>query len=349
MSNPPTAKRVLVIDDESEIVSFILQLLSRRGYEACGLSDARAAMKALSEFHPEVCILDFKMPHKLGSEILDAIKEADPTIEVIFLTAENETSLAVDLMKRGAIDFLLKPVELNQLSMSVERAFEHRRLVKENEAYRLHLEQLVAEKTSALNDALNSITAVHSATLQALSMALDFRDQSTSGHSSRVADLTAGAAKSMGVEGPALVQIEHGALLHDIGKLKIPDRVLWKPERLNEEEWTIMKRHAQYGFEFLRHLEWLKEAAELVLSHHEKYDGSGYPRGLVGEDIPFGARVFAIVDAVDAMMYQRPYNKPISFKAASAEVRRCAGVHFDPHLVEPTLNFLSSQLPEAMM
>src|SRR4051812_11729533 len=229
--------RILVIDDETEIVAFICELLLLRGYEVRGLSDAREAMNTLRSFQPDVCILDFRMPYVSGAVILDAIKQADRTIEVIFLTAQDETSLAVDLMKRGAIDFLLKPVELNQLSLSVGRAVEHRRLVKENEAYRVHLEQLVAEKTKALNEALSTLTQVHSATLDALSMALDYRDQSTSGHSRRVADLTVGAARSMGVSGAALVQIEHGALLHDIGKLKIPDKILWKPDKLDEEEW----------------------------------------------------------------------------------------------------------------
>src|ERR1041384_1327122 len=167
-SSDISLNRVLVVDDESEIVSFIRELLGRRGYAARGVSDPRDAMRAVMEFRPDVCILDFKMPHVLGSALLDSIKAADSTVEVIFLTAESETSLAVDLMKRGAIDFLMKPVELNQLSVSVARAMEHRRLVMENAAYRLHLEQLVAEKTVALNEALSNMTAVQSATLQGL-------------------------------------------------------------------------------------------------------------------------------------------------------------------------------------
>jgi putative nucleotidyltransferase with HDIG domain len=252
-------------------------------------------------------------------------------------------------MKRGAIDFLLKPVELNQLSLSVSRAMEHRRLVKENEAYRSHLEKLVAEKTRALNEALSHLSHVHSATLDALSMALDFRDQSTSGHSRRVADLTAGAAKAMGADGASLVQIEHGALLHDIGKLKIPDSILWKPGKLDDDEWKTMRRHAEYGYEFLRNLEWLSDAADLVYCHHEKFDGSGYPRGLRGEDIPYGARVFAIVDTIDAMIYQRPYNRPVTFKVAAEEVRRCSGTQFDPTMIEPTLAFLETQIPKELL
>jgi len=340
----PTAK-ILVVDDEPEIVAFIRELLVSRGYMVLALSDSLEASSRLQSFRPDVCVLDFRMPHRSGAELLDIIKKQDSRTEVIFLTAQDETSLAVDLMKRGALDFLLKPVELNQLLLSISRALEHRRLIIENENYRLSLEQLVIEKTRALNEALTSLEHVHSATLDALSLALDFRDQSTSGHSRRVADLTAGSASTFGIQGAPLVQIEHGALLHDIGKLKIPDSILWKPAELDDEEWKLMQRHAEYGFDFLSNIEFLKGAADIVYAHHEKYDGTGYPRGLRGDDIPFGARIFAIVDSVDAMIYKRPYNNPISFEEAAGEVRRCAGTQFDPALVDPTLAYLSGQVP----
>jgi putative nucleotidyltransferase with HDIG domain len=343
------SNKILVVDDEPEIVSFIRELLIHRGYDVTGTSDSRQSMDLFKSFHPDVCILDFRMPHISGSVVLDSFKQTDPTVEVIFLTAEDETTLAIDLMRRGAIDFLLKPVELNKLSLAVSRAMEHRRLVTENEAYRRHLEHLVAEKTKALNEALSTLTHVHSSTLDALSLALDYRDQSTSGHSRRVADLTAGAARAMGVEGDALVQIEHGALLHDIGKLKIPDSILWKPSSLDDEEWKTMRCHAEYGFQFLNHLAWLSDAAEIVYCHHEKFDGTGYPRQLRGSQIPFGARVFAIVDTVDAMIYKRPYNKPVKFEAACLEVRRCAGTQFDPELVEPTLAYLAKAIPKHLL
>src|SRR6516162_11959328 len=274
--------RILVVDEEPEIVAFIRELLISRGYEVLGLSDSREASARFDSFHPDACLFDFRMPHHSGADLLDMIKKKDPRIEVLFLTAQDEASLAVDLMKRGATDFLLKPVEVNQLLLSIGRAIEHRRLVIENEIYRLLLEQLVLEKTRALNEALTSLNHVHSATLDALSLALDYRDQSTSGHSRRVADLTAGAAQAMGVRGPALVQIEHGALLHDIGKLKIPDKILWKPSALDADEWKTMRSHAEYGYQFLRNLAWLSDAAEIVYCHHEKFNGSGYPRGLRG-------------------------------------------------------------------
>jgi putative nucleotidyltransferase with HDIG domain len=339
--------RLLVVDDDPEIVAFVRELLISRGYEVVGLSDPREVALQLDQFRPDACVFDFRMPHRTGADLLDIVKEKDPKVEVIFLTAQDEASLAVDLMKRGAADYLLKPVELNQLLLAIGRALEHRRLIIENEQYRLHLERLVLEKTQALNGALTSLNHVHMATLDALSTALDFRDQSTSGHSRRVADLTSGAAKNLGIKDSALVQVEHGALLHDIGKLKIPDSILWKPAKLNDEEWLTMRRHPEYGYEFLSKVEFLRGAAEIVYSHHEKYDGTGYPRKLRGEQIPIGARVFMIVDTVDAMIYKRPYNTPVSFQEAAAEVRRCAGTQFDPDVIEPTLAYLGDNIPQS--
>ena len=247
--------RILVIDDETEIVTFLRELLVYRGYEVEGLSDSRQALHTFQAFRPDLCILDLRMPHFSGSVLLDNFKAADPTVEVIILTAQHETALAVDLMKRGAIDFLAKPMVLSALELSVTRAIDHRLLVKQNETYRLHLEQLVAEKTKALDDALSRLTHTHSVTLDTLSMALDFRDHSTSGHSRRVADLTVGVAGSLGIIGDDCVQIKYGALLHDIGKLKIPDSILLKPGPLEDDEWEAMKRHPEYGYEFLRSIE----------------------------------------------------------------------------------------------
>jgi len=338
-------QRVLVVDDEVEVSNFVRELLTLGGYETMSLIDPRLALATFDSFRPDLCILDFRMPHLSGASLLDTFKKRDPSVEVIFLTAEDETSLAVDLMRRGSIDFLLKPVEVTHLLRSVNRALEHRRLLRENEAYRTHLEKLVEEKTHALNDALRKLTLVHSGTLDALALALDYRDQSTSGHSRRVARLTVAVSRRYGVEGDALLQIEHGALLHDIGKLKIPDRILLKPSSLNETERLTMQKHAEYGHELLSNIEFLKGAAELVLSHHERFDGSGYPRGLRGTEIPLGARIFAVIDAVDAMIYKRPYNAPVTFREAAGEIRRCSGTHFDPDLVPLILEVLERHVP----
>jgi putative nucleotidyltransferase with HDIG domain len=193
---------------------------------------------------------------------------------------------------------------------------------------------------------LPRLTIAQNETLEALARALDYRDQSTSGHSRRVANLTVSVARTYGVDSDALQEIEHGALLHDIGKLRVPDSILWKPSSLDATEWITMKEHPHYGYEMLRDLEFLSGAAELVLSHHEKFDGTGYPRGLRGEQISLGARIFCIVDAVDAMIYKRPYNQPVPFSEAAAEIRRCSGTHFDPDLVSIGIEVLEAQIPK---
>ena len=183
----------------------------------------------------------------------------------------------------------------------------------ENTAYKLNLEKLVEERSRALSDALRDLNELHGATLETLATAIDLRDQGTSGHSRRVADMTIRVAKKLGINGGELTQIEHGALLHDLGKLRIPDSILWKPSALTPEEWEIMRKHPEYGFEFVQKIGFLRGAADIILSHHEKYDGTGYPRGLKGKEISLAARIFSLVDAVDALVFDRPYHRGTDF------------------------------------
>jgi putative nucleotidyltransferase with HDIG domain len=335
------ASRVLAVDDDPQIVKLTVRFLNHFGFEARGLDDPREAADLIRSFSPEVCILDINMPFVSGSDLLDSIKSIDTHIEVILLTGLNDTVLAVDLMKRGAADFLLKPIDPKQMEVAVSRALEHRRLVLENTAYRLHLEMLVEERSKALNEALKNLSELHNATIETLAMALDLRDQGTSGHSRRVATMTVGIAKNLGLNNGELVQIEQGALLHDIGKLRIPDSILWKPSELTSDEWEIMRRHPEYGHEFVKKIGFLKEAADIILSHHEKFDGTGYPRGLKGNEISLGARIFALVDAVDAIVFDRPYHRGTAFSVARGEILKRSGTHFDPSLVEPTLAHLA--------
>jgi putative nucleotidyltransferase with HDIG domain len=338
--------RILTVDDDPQIVGLTVRFLKNFGYDARGLSDPRETLESIESFNPEVCILDVNMPFVSGPDLLDKIKSVSPHIEVILLTGLNDTVLAVDLMKRGAADFLLKPIEPKQMEVAITRALEHRWLVLENLAYKLHLEMLVDERSKALNEALKNLNEIHNATIETLAMALDYRDKMTSGHSRRVADMTVGIAGDLGVTDGDLVQIEQGALLHDIGKLRIPDSILWKPSELTPEEWEIMRRHPEYGFDFVSKIEFLKGAADIVLSHHEKYDGTGYPRGLKGNEISFGARIFALVDSVDAIICDRPYHRGTAFSVAREEILRKAGSHFDPGLVEPSLAHLANFLKQ---
>jgi putative nucleotidyltransferase with HDIG domain len=336
--------RVLVVDDEPVITDLLSDFLNLRGRSIRCTNDAREGLSLFQSFRPQVCILDLQMPHVKGPKLFESMKHVDPRVEVIFLTGAQEVRTAIDLMKMGAADYLLKPVDLGQLDISISHAFEHRRLLQENEAYKTQLELLVARKTRELDLSLQRQLRLHAATLETLGMALDYRDRSTFGHSRRVADLTAGVAREINIGGSELVQIEQGALLHDIGKLRIPDSILLKPQELTPEEWAIMRRHAEYGYEFLEKIDFLRDAAEIVYAHHEQFDGSGYPRGLKEEAIPLGARLFAIVDAVDAMVCYRPYHEAVSFVEAASQIRSSAACHFDPALIDPALDYLARHL-----
>ena len=338
--------KILAVDDDLQILNLTLKILRKSGYDAQGLTDPREVSGFIRFFRPEVCILDAEMPFLSGPDLLDSIKAIDPFTEVILLTEMNDTVLAVDLMKRGAADYLLKPVDAEQVDIAVARALEHRRLIMENTAYKSNLEKLVEERSGALRDALRNLNELHSATLETLATAIDLRDQGTSGHSRRVADMTIRVARELGIHGSELTQIEHGALLHDLGKLRIPDSILWKPSALTPEEWEIMRKHPEYGIEFVQKIGFLREAADIILSHHEKYDGTGYPRGLRGKEISLAARIFALVDAVDALMFDRPYHRGADFSTVREEIMKLSGTHFDPELVGISLDCLSDCLPK---
>lgn len=332
-------EKLLVVDDMELLVQYTCDVLTNAGYEVYGTSDIPTAISAFRDFAPDLCVLDYHMPQMLGSDLARRFNEMDTSVEVIFLTGEDEATLAVELMRGGAMDYLIKPVDSKRLLASISKALEHRRLVKENLNYRLHLEGMVAQQTEALNTSLRQLERLSTATLQTLGTALDFRDQSTSGHSQRVAANTAAIAREIGITGDKLLAIEQGAFLHDIGKLKIPDSILLKPGQLTPAEWEAMRQHPQYGRDFLGQIDFLSEAAKLVYTHHEKFNGSGYPQGLRGEEIPIGARIFSIVDAIDAMTYPRPYNCPISIEKALEEVHRCSGAHFDPGIARVAMDW----------
>lgn len=193
--------------------------------------------------------------------------------------------------------------------------------------------------------AVDESTQTLNRTLEILVSALEARDQEISGHSRRVADMTVRVAKKLGLNGSELKQIEHGALLHDIGKLRIPDSILWKPSALTPEEWEVMRKHPEFGFEIVQKLGFLKGAADIILSHHEKFDGTGYPRGLKGKEISLAARIFTLVDTVDALVYDRPYRRGAAFSAVCEEITKRSGTHFDPDLLEVVLDCLSEYFP----
>ncbi|HEY6905038.1 MAG TPA: HD domain-containing phosphohydrolase [Candidatus Acidoferrales bacterium] len=327
-------EKILVVDDEEAIREVISTLLDAQGFRCTTCVNGKDGLETFRKDSYDLVLSDIVMPEMDGLKLLAELRMADPDVPAIMVTAMHDISIALEAIRAGAYDSILKPFEKDQLYLSVRRALEHRRLVMENRTYQSDLEQLVAERTRQLSIALQDLEQSYDYTLEALGGALDAKDAETEGHCQRVTAFTITIAKAMGVDNSLLRQIARGAFLHDIGKMGVPDQILRKPGPLTAEEREIMRRHCDIGYAVLERIPFLKEAAEIVLAHQEFYDGTGYPRGLKGEQIPLGARIFAVADTLDAMISDRPYRKALPISAAREEIRRYSGTQFDPQVVK---------------
>jgi len=328
------SERILVVDDEDAIRAVMSSMLTTAGYRCTALPSGGEALRVLKsgqEF--ELMLSDLMMAEMDGIGLLDRAKESFPDMPVVMVTAVHDVSVALAAIRNGAYDYLLKPFEREQLLNAVRRALEHRRLRLENRAYQLGLESMVQKRTSQLKRTMEDLERSYDITLQALGDALDLKDAETEGHSKRVTTFTIAIARAMGLPDDEVRVIARGAFLHDIGKMAIPDAVLRKPGPLDEDEMRLMREHCYRGYEIVRRIPFLAEASEIIYSHQERFDGTGYPRGLKGEEIPLGARIFAVADTLDAITSDRPYRAAQSLEAAKEEIMRWSGRQFDPVIV----------------
>ena len=325
------------MDDDADVRGVVAELVHRSGHSVTQAADATEALNALENSAFELVLTDVVLPVRSGLDLLREVRGRYPDTAVLLMSGMAEVETVVEAMRHGASDYVQKPVRQVELLLALDRALERRRLELENRGYRHNLEARVKEATSQLAAALEAKEKAWEAALQALVDALDAREQETERHSQRVMRFTEMVAKSYGVSEDAMPDISRGALLHDIGKIGIPDGILLKPAGLSETEWIVMKQHADIGYQILRGIEYLKAAAEIVYTHQERWDGGGYPRGLKAEQIPLGARLFAVVDAFDAIVSDRPYRKGRTVELAREEIKRCSGTQFDPLCVDAFL------------
>jgi cyclic di-GMP phosphodiesterase len=329
------ADRILVVDDEEPVREIVSSMLANAGYKIQQASSglrAIAILEAGEEF--ELMLSDLMMAELDGIGLLAKTKERYPDMPVVMVTAVHDISVALAAIRNGAYDYLLKPFEREQLLAMVRRALENRRLKMENRAYQTNLESLVSARTEQLHKAMSELEHSYDITLEALGNALDLKDAETEGHSKRVTAFTIAMARAMGINAEHMRIIARGAFLHDIGKMAVPDAILRKPGPLTPDEKAIMREHCYRGYEMVRRIPFLLEAAEIVYAHQEFYDGSGYPRGLKGEQIPLGARIFSVADTLDAITSDRPYRAAQSIPAAREEIARWSGRQFDPKVVD---------------
>jgi putative two-component system response regulator len=331
---PTTASpRILIVDDEVEITEILADLLSE-DYECVRAGSAEQALSQLADNQFQLVISDITMPGMSGLEMIPHVKEHSPDTVVVMISGMQTVESAIGALRLGAFDYLMKPIDLRQVEAVVKRALEHHDLVVAKQRYENHLEELVEQRTAELDRALNSLEGAYRSTLKALTAALETRDSETHGHSERVVSYSLRLGREYGLNSEQMKSLEFGSLLHDIGKIGVPDSILRKPAKLTEEEWVRMREHPVHGQQILRGIEFLQGAARVVAQHHEQWDGSGYPLGLRAEEIDICARIFSVADAFDAITSDRVYRRGKSYEAAAQELDDWAGRQFDPKIVE---------------
>ncbi|MDR0966595.1 MAG: response regulator [Myxococcales bacterium] len=325
--------RILIVDDDASVREVLSVLLSEEGYRCICAPDAPTALALLPQ-GIQLVISDLKMPEHDGIWLLDRAHEQCPDVPIIMLTGYGDTDSAVSCLRRGAADYLIKPPKLLELVRAIERALAKYRIALERRLYQQRLEQSIRDTKRELQQTFTKLEGAYNSTLLGLVAALDAREHETGDHSLRVARYAAALACRMSLPDDEIHELRRGALLHDIGKIGVSDSILLKPGPLDSEEWAGMRRHPEVGFAILQQIDYLAAPSKIVLTHHERFDGTGYPYGLMGQDIPIGARIFTIADTLDAITSDRPYRAASSFEMARDEILRCSGTQFDPILVD---------------
>jgi len=328
ITSVPSSEKILIVDDDEGIRNLFSETLEELGYKC---ETAENGFECLERIYGgniyDIVLLDVQMPKLNGIETLKKIKVHSPDLSIIIVSASREIENVRLALKEGAYDYIFKPFDIQEVQTVIRRTVERANLIKENRDYQQNLERKVIGQTQEL-------VGLYANTLEALVLALDLREHETGYHSYRVTEYALTLARRMRLKESDLSVIAKGALLHDIGKIGVPDNILLKPDTLSHDEWGIMKKHPVFGYKLLKKIEFLEEAAQIVLNHHERYDGNGYPQGLSDEDITVGARIFSVVDALDAMTSDRVYRESIPFDRAIETIVNNSGSQFDPEVVK---------------
>jgi response regulator RpfG family c-di-GMP phosphodiesterase len=334
------ALRVLIVDDEASVRKVMAAVFAQLGLLCETAGSGEEALGILDSHRIDAVISDLQMPGMSGMELLAKVKQIYPQMVFMMVTGVDDIRVGIQAMRQGADDYLVKPLQVDAsiVLASLTRALHVKHLEQEVENYRHHLEEIVAEQTQQLREALHGIERSYYHTLEVLGAAIDLRDSPTAGHSRRVFLYSIEIAKAMGGLEKQMRNVAMGAWLHDIGKLAISDAILLKPGPLTREEREIMQRHVQIGYDMVRGIPFLTDAAEIIFAHHERCDGSGYPRGLKAAEIPVGARIFGVADTFDAMTSDRPYRRALPFKISREVIERGAGKLYDQPVANVFLN-----------
>ncbi len=330
---PPPGRqpKILVLEDEAPVQALVRAMLKIRGFACDSAASVAEARKLMGHVCYDVVLADVHLPDGSGLELVEDAAAEDPLL--IVMTGSSDIQTAVRAIRNGAIDFIMKPFTVGQFLQRVDKALQEWRSRERLQGYAGALERLVAMKTEELSRTSRQIDEVRDATVAALGAALNLKDHETADHCARVSQNSVALGSLLALSDFELQNLKWGAYLHDVGKIGVPEQILLKSGALDPEERRIMEKHPVLGHAMVRNIDFLAFATDVVLCHHESYDGGGYPRGLQGEHIPLNARIFSIVDTLDAMTSHRPYRAALPFSAAVAELRKKAGSMFDPEIV----------------
>ena len=327
-------KKILVVDDEKSIRVTFSKFLSNYGYNVKDAENVEIALKIINTFEPDVVITDIIMPRFSGMKLLQKIKEINPEMPVIIMTGEPSVDTASEAVRSQAFDYIFKPVNKSNLMHIVGRAIEHKKLIdekiileKENEKYRNNLEKLVVKRTKALSNAV-------SATISTVSSMLELRDPYTAGHNRGVGNLSMDIAHKLGLKKSVCNTLLIAGYLHDIGKISIPLDILSKPGKITNLEYQIIKTHVEKSYEILNSANLDQNIAEIVYNHHERLDGSGYPRGISGDSLNIESRIIMVADVVEAMLSHRPYRPAHKIETVLEELKKKDGASYDKKIVD---------------
>jgi putative nucleotidyltransferase with HDIG domain len=330
-------ENILIIDDELAPRESIRMVLKDK-YAVATATGAHEGLDMMSEKPVDLVVMDIKMPKMDGITALQQIKKKHPDTEVVLLTAYASLETARDAIRFGAFDYLIKPFDKDNVLLVVEKGLKKRRA---NKGLQLERDILLDRATyleEQVDSARSNIMKYYEGTVEALNSTIDAKDHYTFNHSSRVAKLSSQLAEALGVEEKVTKEIKHAASIHDIGKIGIEENVLNKNGKLTDDEYEQMKNHPVIGVRIIQSLPFLEEAIPVILYHHERYDGKGYPEGIEGENIPLVARIVGVADAVDAMMSDRPYRAALSIDNVLKELKDMSGTQFDSRIVDLILS-----------
>ena len=325
---------VLLVDDDDLLRGMIRSWVDELGFHAREVGSAEQALDELDSAPAHIAVCDVNMPGRSGVWLASQIRERFPETAIIMATAARDVETAVASLRNQVVDYLLKPFDRARLGEALALGRDWHNASAAQEGLHHALQDRLRSRRAAVAAALAEAQETPESALEGLMAILQLHERDGRGHATRVARLAVSMGDELGFGESWLATLEHGALLHDIGKLDMPASILSKPAPLDEYEWQVMRTHPQVGYDLLKNQARFADAAEIVLAHHEAYDGSGYPRGLYGNRIPVAARILTVADAYDSMTHPHTQRPPLSPALAVEEIGRCSGTQFDPECVQ---------------